>query len=53
MAEVILSIRVEQFKFLVLYCISVAYSGILFGGGGGIHQIQMRTEDRDFGAVAP
>ena len=34
---------------------SVAYPGILFGGGG-FHQIQLRTEDRENGdlrAVAP
>ena len=33
----------------------VAYLGILFGGGG-VQQIQLRTEDRengDLGAVAP
>ena len=33
----------------------VAYTGILFGGGG-VQQIQLRTEDRengDLGAVAP
>ena len=33
---------------------TVAYPGILFGGG--VHQIQLRTEDRengDLGAVAP
>ena len=33
----------------------VAYPGILFGGGG-VQQIQLRTEDRengDLGAVAP
>jgi len=34
---------------------SVPYPGILFGGGG-VQQIQLRTEDReygDLGAVAP
>ena len=34
---------------------AVAYPGILFGGGG-VQQIQLRTEDRqnwDLGAVAP
>ena len=34
---------------------SVAYPGILFGGGG-VEQIELRTEDRengDLGAVAP
>ena len=39
-------------------CLSVlvAYPGIFFGGGGGVQQIQLRTEDRedgDLGAVAP
>jgi len=37
------------------YCfLSVAYPGIFFGGG--VQQIQLRTEDRengDLGAVAP
>jgi hypothetical protein len=36
-------------------CSPVAYPGILFGGGG-VQQIQLRTEDRengDLGAVAP
>jgi hypothetical protein len=35
---------------------AVAYPGILFGRGGGVQQIQLRTEDRengDLGAVAP
>jgi hypothetical protein len=35
--------------------VSVAYPGILFGGGG-VQQIQLRTEDRenrDLEAVAP
>jgi hypothetical protein len=35
---------------------TVAYPGILFGGGGGVQQIQLRTEGRengDLGAVAP
>jgi len=36
---------------------SVAYPGILFArGGGGVQQIQLRTEDRENGdlrAVAP
>ena len=35
--------------------VSVAYPGILFGGGG-VQQIQLRTEDRengDLGAVVP
>jgi len=35
---------------------TVAYPGILFGGGGGVQQIQLRTEDRekgDLGVVAP
>jgi len=32
---------------------SVAYPGILLGGGGGFQQIQLRTEDRDLGAVSP
>ena len=35
-------------------CRAVAYPGILFGGG--VQQIQLRTEDRengDLGAVAP
>jgi len=36
---------------------AVAYPGILFGGGGGgVQQIQLRTEEReneDLGAVAP
>ena len=35
--------------------LSVAYPGIFFGGGG-VQQIQLRTEDRedgDLGAVAP
>ena len=36
---------------------TVAYPGNLFGwGGGGLQQIQLRTEDRenvDLGAVAP
>ena len=31
----------------------VAYPGILFGVGGGVQQIQLRTEDRDLGVVAP
>jgi hypothetical protein len=34
---------------------TVAYPGILFGGGG-VQQIELRTEDRengDLGAVAP
>jgi hypothetical protein len=34
----------------------VAYRGILFGGGAGFQQIDLRTEDRengDLGAVAP
>ena len=35
--------------------LAVAYPGILFGGGG-VQQIQLRTEDRgngDLGAIAP
>jgi len=35
---------------------SVAYPGILFGWGGGVQQIQLRTEDKengDQGVVAP
>ena len=40
----------------LLYLLTaVAYPGILFGGGG-VQQIQLRTEDRengDLGAVAP
>jgi len=35
---------------------TVAYSGILFGGGGGFQQIQLRTEDRqngDLGGGSP
>ena len=38
----------------ITYRISVAYPGILFGGG--VQQIQLRIEDReneDLGAVAP
>ena len=38
------------------YVRTVAYSGILFRDGGGVQQIQLRTEDRangDLGAVAP
>jgi hypothetical protein len=34
----------------------VAYSGIFSGGGGGVQQNQLRTEDKengDIGAVAP
>ena len=31
---------------------SVAYPGILFGGGG-VQQIQLWTENRDLGTVAP
>jgi len=31
---------------------SVAYPGIFFGGGG-VQQIQLKTEDGDLGAVAP
>jgi hypothetical protein len=40
---------------LKIYLAAVAYPGILFGGGG-VQQIQLRTEDRqngDLGAVAP
>jgi len=39
----------------LLYNRPVAYPGILFGGGG-VQQIQLRTEDRengDLGTVAP
>jgi len=35
---------------------AVAYPGIVFRGGGGVQQIQLRTENRengDLGAVAP
>jgi len=35
--------------------VSMAYPGILFGGGVGVQQIQLRTEDREngyLGAVA-
>jgi len=35
---------------------SVAYPGILFGGGGRVKQIQLRTEggaNGDLGAVGP
>ena len=38
------------------YIYTVAYPGIFSGGGGGVQQIQLRTEDRDdgdLGAVAP
>ena len=38
-----------------LQCLAVAYPGIFFRGGG-VQQIQLRTEDRedgDLGAVAP
>ena len=41
---------------MVLAMYPVAYPGILFGGVGGVPQIQLRTEDRengDLGAVAP
>jgi len=31
--------------------VTVAYPGILLGGG--VQQIQLRTEDRDLGAAAP
>ena len=37
------------------YLVAVAYPGIFFRGGG-VQQIQLRTEDRengDLGAVAP
>ena len=39
-----------------LFVWAVAYPGILFGEGGGVQQIQLRTEDKengDLGAVAP
>jgi len=29
---------------------AVAYPGILFWGGGGVQQIQLRTEDREQGS---
>jgi len=42
---------------LDVFCGTVAYPGILFGGWGWeVQQIQLRTEDRengDLGAVAP
>jgi len=35
----------------VVHCASVAYPGILFGGVGGVQQIQLRTEDRQNGGL--
>jgi len=34
---------------LCLYTQTVAYRGILFGGGGAVQQIQLTTEDRENG----
>jgi hypothetical protein len=56
--------RSYELDFLCFYwknshcvCVcAVAYPGILFGGGGGVQQIQLRTEgreNRELGAVAP
>jgi len=39
----------------IVRSLTVAYSGVLLGGGG-VQQIQLRTQDRengDLGAVAP
>jgi hypothetical protein len=41
---------------MLLVYFAVAYPGILFGGGEGFQEIQLRTEDKeneDLGAVAP
>jgi len=53
-------IHYTNITFVIPHClqvqfVSVAYPGILFGGGGEVQQIQLRTEDRengDHGAVA-
>jgi len=40
----------------LVYVCAVAYPGFFFWGGGGIQQIQLRTEDREDGdlrAVGP
>jgi hypothetical protein len=48
----------KSFRFESLrksnFVLTVAYPGILFGGGGGdFQQIQVWTESGDLGAVAP
>ena len=46
----------QQYLATVIPYRTVAYPGILLVGGGGVQQIQLRTEGRengDLGAVAP
>jgi len=53
---ILLSVRVKaELRAVQQWRTAVAYTGILFGGGG-VQQIQLRTEDLEkgiLGAVAP
>ena len=42
-----------EFSWIQGLCYALAYLWILFGEGGGVQQIHLRTEDRNLGAVVP